>query len=198
MRGRRSAPGHRFDVHRPERLNGYRPLRRAQPGFPRFARRRRLMLQDYCFANDGQPPPERAHVESMLPAIALPRKTATTPRLDVDRPPCPPSCVLEMFRTHRRSSNARRNPIWTANAPPIRCARTGRLPLAGFVARSAIGCADHGRQDKSAASGRAHVVGWIGVLGRSANPTCWRFRPKRERSQSPERHPSNRRKHSRP
>ena len=43
--------------------------------------------------------------------------------------------------------------------------------LAGFVARSEIGLsrwggADHGRQDKSAASGRAHVVGWIGDFRR--------------------------------
>ena len=127
MCGRRSAPGHRFDVHRPERLNGDRPLRCAQPGCPGFARRMRLMLHDDCVANDGQPPPERAHIEPMLLAIALPRKTAATPRLDVDRPLRPPSCVLEMFRTHRRSSSARRNPIWTANALPIRCARTARL-----------------------------------------------------------------------
>jgi hypothetical protein len=53
------------------------------------------------------------------------------------------------------------------------------------------------RQDKSAAIPPAQVVGWIGVLGRSANPTCWRFGPKPERSQSLERHPLNRRKHSR-
>ena len=44
----------------------------------------------------------------------------------------------------------RRSPIWTARAYLRNRAETGRLR------------ADHGRQDKSAAFGRAHVVGWIG------------------------------------
>jgi hypothetical protein len=51
---------------------------------------------------------------------------------------------------------------------------------------------DHGRQDKSAASGRAHVVVWIGVFRRLAHPTYWRFRLKRQRFQCPERHPGDR------
>jgi hypothetical protein len=56
----------------------------------------------------------------------------------VDQPPRLPSLVLEMFRSHRRSSNARRNPKWTVNAPPIRCARTGRL-RGGFGLRDKSG-----------------------------------------------------------
>jgi hypothetical protein len=50
-----------------------------------------------------------------------------------------------------------------------------------------------GRQDKSAAFGPAHVVGWIGDFRHPADPTCWRFCLKRERFQCPERHPGDRR-----
>jgi hypothetical protein len=55
---------------------------------------------------------------------------------------------------------------------------------------------DQGRQDKSAASGRAHVVGWIGVFRRLAYPTCWRFCWKCQRFQCPERHPGDWRRRS--
>jgi hypothetical protein len=55
---------------------------------------------------------------------------------------------------------------------------------------------DHGRQDKSAASGAAHVFGWTGDFRHPANPTCWRFRLKHERFQCSERHPPDWRKHS--
>jgi hypothetical protein len=70
--------------------------------------------------------------------------------------------------------------------------------LAGFVARSAVGLgrwggADHGRQDKSAASGRAHVFGWIGDIRRLACRTCWRFCQKHQGFQRPNRHPLGRR-----
>ena len=73
--------------------------------------------------------------------------------------------------------------------------------LADFVARSAVrlsrwGGADHGRQDKSAASGRAHVVGWIGDFRHLATRTCWRFRQKHQDFQRAERHLCDRRAHS--
>ena len=73
--------------------------------------------------------------------------------------------------------------------------------LAGFVARSAIGLgrwggADHGRQDKSAASGRAHVFGWIEDFRHPGQPARWRFCPKRQEFQYPERHPGDRRTRS--
>jgi hypothetical protein len=55
---------------------------------------------------------------------------------------------------------------------------------------------DHGRQDKSAASGVAHVVGSLGDFRHPANPTCWRFRLKRQPVQCPERHPRDRRRPS--
>jgi hypothetical protein len=47
------------------------------------------------------------------------------------------------------------------------------------------------RQDKSAASGQAHGVGWIGDFRRLAYWTCWRLRSKRQRFQYSERHPGN-------
>jgi hypothetical protein len=53
---------------------------------------------------------------------------------------------------------------------------------------------DHGRQDKSAASGRAHVVGWVGDFRHLAHPTYWRFLPKHQQFQSSERHPWVRRR----
>ena len=73
--------------------------------------------------------------------------------------------------------------------------------LAAFVARSAIGLsrwrgADHGRQDKSAAFGRAHGIGWVGDFRRLAYPTCWRFRQKHQDFQCAKRHPCDRRVHS--
>ena len=52
------------------------------------------------------------------------------------------------------------------------------------------GClnADHGRQDKSAAFGRAHVVGWIGDFRYLAHSACWRLSHKYQRFQCPKRH----------
>jgi hypothetical protein len=46
----------------------------------------------------------------------------------------------------------------------------------------------NGRQDKSAASGRAQVVGWVGFFYTSAHHACWRFRHKVQRFQVSERH----------
>jgi hypothetical protein len=73
--------------------------------------------------------------------------------------------------------------------------------LEGHIAYSALSdvgsrAPDHGRQDKSAASGRAHVVVWIGVFRRLAHPAYWRFRLKLQRFQCPERHPGDRRTRS--
>ena len=127
MGGGQSTPIQRFDVHRPERLDRRRALRHAQPGCATPPFRLPLVMQGLGVADRSNPASECARVETMLNAIFCAAKAAPTPRLDVDRPPCPPSLVLKMFRRHRRSSNARRNPKWTANAPPIRCARTGRL-----------------------------------------------------------------------
>jgi hypothetical protein len=45
-------------------------------------------------------------------------------------------------------------------------------------------------QDKSAASGVAHVVGRIGDFGHPADATRWRFCKKQQRFQTSERHPS--------
>jgi hypothetical protein len=127
MGGGQSAPVQRFDMHRPERLDGRRALRRAQPGGATPPFRVRLVVQGLGVSDRSNPASECARVETVLNAIFGAAKPAPAPRLDVDRQPRLPSRVLEMFRSHRRSSNARRNPKWTANAPPIRCARTGRL-----------------------------------------------------------------------
>ncbi len=47
----------------------------------------------------------------------------------------------------------------------------------------------HGRQDKSADLRRAHVVGWFGFFGTSAQRACWRSCRKAQRFQRSERHP---------
>ena len=49
------------------------------------------------------------------------------------------------------------------------------------------GGSDHGLQDKSAAIGRAHVVGRIGVLPRLPSLRCWRFATILKQIQSSER-----------
>ena len=46
----------------------------------------------------------------------------------------------------------------------------------------------NGRQDKSAAFGRAHVVGRVGLFGRSGDTPCCRFMHNSPRFQRPERH----------
>lgn len=46
----------------------------------------------------------------------------------------------------------------------------------------------HGRQEKSAASGRAQVVGWLGIFGHADNLAIWRFTAKGERFQDAKRH----------
>ena len=78
-----------------------------------------------------------------------------------------------------------------------------RRALEGFVARSAIGLsrwggADHGRQDKSAAFGRAHVFGWIEDYRHLSHQARQRFRPKRQRFQNPERQLCDRQRRSGP
>jgi len=45
-----------------------------------------------------------------------------------------------------------------------------------------------GRQGKSAASGRAQVVGWVGSFGHSDTQRGWRFTAKLERIQRLKRH----------
>jgi len=70
------------------------------------------------------------------PAAAALRQAAALPCLDVNRPPLASGFVLEMFRTHRRFSNAAENPIWNDSALSESRARFGRLPpdKAGFPA----------------------------------------------------------------
>lgn len=51
----------------------------------------------------------------------------------------------------------------------------------------------NGRQDKSAACGPAHVVGWIEDFGQLGRQRGWRFRRKDQAFQRSERHPRARR-----
>ena len=183
------APVHRLDVHRPVGLGGLGPHvgRHANMPFTSafalfLAQQFGLRLQGFFVHQSLPPAPECRLSEPMLRAIATLRHAAAVPCLHVNRPPFTSAFVLEMFRSHRRFSNAAENPKWCENALPKSCAETGRLR------------ADHGRQDKSAACGRAHVVGRVGDFRHPADPTCWRFCPKRERFQCPESHPGDRRR----
>jgi hypothetical protein len=58
------------------------------------------------------------------------------------------------------------------------------------VAQGVHGNTNHGRQDKSAVFGPAHVVGRVGLFGYPGNAPCWRFAPNSQRFQYPERHRS--------
>jgi hypothetical protein len=60
----------------------------------------------------------------------------------------------------------------------------GRWGVGGWETRNPT----NGRQDKSAAFGRAQVVGWVGFFGTSAIRACWRFCRKGQRFQRSERH----------
>ncbi len=78
-----------------------------------------------------------------------------------------------------------------------------RRALAGFVGRSAVGLSrwgesDHGRQDKSAACGQAHVVGWVGDFRHLGHACCWRFCRQHQRFQCLKRHPCDRQVRLRP
>jgi hypothetical protein len=57
---------------------------------------------------------------------------------------------------------------------------------------------DQGRQDKSAAFGRAHVVGWIGDFRHPRHPARWRFLSNPQRFQIPERQLCDRQRRSTP
>jgi hypothetical protein len=125
--GTHAAPVQRLDVHRPERLDRLVALvtrhRLSRPLAPLacFLTRRFQRIQR------TEPAVERALGQPMEPAIFGASDTASTPRVQVSCPPRPSCFVLEVSCPHRRSSHARRNPIWFANAPPNRCARPGRL-----------------------------------------------------------------------
>jgi hypothetical protein len=65
--------------------------------------------------------------------------------------------------------------------------------LSNHFARLAVrhgggGRATKGRQGKSAAFGRAQVVGWIELFCHHVAPACWRFLGKRQRFQQSLRH----------
>jgi hypothetical protein len=181
--GAQSAPAQRFDVHRPERLHRLTSLVAGQPKMPFAATlapfltlQFRFYLQGVCVDKHSQPSHKRRLREPVLCAIAALRQTAPLPRLDVNRPPFASGFVLEMFRTHRRFSNAAENPIWNDSALSGSRARFGRLHNS------------HGWQDKSPDVRRGQVVGWIESFAHSTRSPCWRAANKVQRIQSAERH----------
>ena len=162
-----SAPSLRLDVHLPERLGGAVALVGRQVRTTLFslllARQLPVRTQLFGAQEHVQPARECLLAEPMFAAVFASRKAALAPGLDMDRPPSPERRVPVSFRPHRTSSNMRRRTIWTARAYLRNRAETGRLR------------ADHRRQDKSAASGRAHGVGWIGDFRCLAYQTAGAF-----------------------
>ncbi|UPT90289.1 hypothetical protein HAP41_0000015880 [Bradyrhizobium barranii subsp. apii] len=133
-----STPPHRFNVHCPERLDGsaalvlrhWTPLL-AKP-LPTFlATQFRTYFQRFGVNQMPQPAIECAVTETMLTTVFALAETASPPRLNVYRPKRATRFVLEIFRTHRRSSNAARNPIWNDNALSESRAGFGRLRYDG-------------------------------------------------------------------
>ena len=86
-----------------------------------------LDFQGFYVGNDFQPTRERRVGEPVFATVATLRQTAPLPCFDVNSPPLKSRSVLETYRCHRRSSNARRNPICTSIARQKNGARTGRL-----------------------------------------------------------------------
>ena len=188
------APVHRLDVHRPERLDRaiahVRAHAETKAGAPlpalflslaalltaQFRLIFRLLASRFLAGQVAQPATERCRRQTMLTAILRPTQPALTPGFDVNQPPGLTRLVLETSQIHRSSSTLRRSPTCRAIALLNLGAETGRLH------------ADHGLQDKSAAFGRAHVVGWIGDFRHLACSTCWRLSLKHQRFQCPKRH----------
>jgi hypothetical protein len=139
----------------------------------------RLLASRFLAGQIAQPATERCRCQTVLTAILRPAEPAPTPGFNVNQPPGLPRLVLEMSQSHRSSSTLRRSPTCRAITLRIRGAETGRLR------------ADHGRgrQDKSAACGRAHVIGWIGDFRHLAGPTGWRLHQKYQDFQCAKRHP---------
>ena len=189
-----SAPVHRLDVHRTERLQGAIACVRADPKalppclsqafLPLFtallsAQFRLIFRELVCsfLACEGvEPAHERPFVQPMLTAICLARNAATPPGLDVNRPPFTPGFVPEMFWTHRRFSTAAENPKWNESTSSKSRARTGRLH------------ARFGRQGKRPAGGPG-LCGWLRWgIDHTDHAPCWRSPRFLNRNQSSKRH----------
>lgn len=164
-----SAPRHRLDVHRPERLHGLIPFVARQPKMratSALALQFGLHMQGVRVSQNSEPAHESCSCKPVLCAIAALRQTTSLPGFDMYRPKGTVRFVLEMFRTHRRISTAAENPIWNDSARSGSRAGFGRLQI------------NHGWQDKSAAVGRTHVVGWVAVFPMPRGIPRWRFCPK--------------------
>ena len=140
-----SAPVHRLDMHRPERLRAAiahvcayaeaPSLTSLQSFLPLLtallAAQFRLIFHklacSFLASKMLEPARECLLVKSMLTAIFCLRNAAALPRLDVNRPPLASGLVLEMFWTHRRFSTAAENPKWNEDTLSKSRARTDRL-----------------------------------------------------------------------
>ncbi|WGR97527.1 hypothetical protein MTX26_24350 [Bradyrhizobium sp. ISRA443] len=129
-----TAPLHGFDVHRPERLHGSAAevlrhwgqlLPEPLPTF--LATQFRTYFQRLGVNQVPQPAIECAATETVLTTIFALAEAASPPRFNVYRPKGTTCFVLEISHTHRRSSNAARNPIWNDNALSESRAGFGRL-----------------------------------------------------------------------
>jgi hypothetical protein len=141
MRERHPAPVQRLHMHRPERLrclvafvrcqlerSSLRCLRRSSCSVSaRILAFLRADFGRFRVRDRAQPTCKCCACEAVILAVAALRQAAALPCLDVNRQPLAPGVVLEMFRTHRRFSNAAENPIWNDSALLESRARTGRL-----------------------------------------------------------------------
>src|SRR5258708_28149382 len=141
MRERHPAPVQRVALQRADRVRCLfafvcRELERSSPGlspmlfvlgFCKDSSVLRAAFGRFCVHDRAQPACKCCVCEAVHSAITALRQAAALPSFDVNRPPLAPGFVLEMFRTHRRFSNAAENPIWNDSALSESRARTGRL-----------------------------------------------------------------------
>jgi len=139
-----AAPVHRFHVHRPERLNAARAHVRAHRIKPTLTPLPVLlplltlfftaqlsqifrMLTGSLFTREILKPARKdVPRQTVFSTIDRLRKATAAPRLNMQRP-IKPVCLFPGTLSHRRSSNARRNPICREVASSKGCVGTGRL-----------------------------------------------------------------------
>ncbi len=138
MRERHPAPVQRLHVHCPQRLRRLvafvrRQLERSSSALSPtlflfgFCKDSSVLRTDFGRFRVGDRAQPTCACEAVHSAITALRQTVALPCLDVNRPPLASGLVLEMFRTHRRVSNAAENPIWNDSSLSESRARFGQL-----------------------------------------------------------------------
>ena len=140
-----SAPVHRLDVHRPERLGRaiahIRAHAKTKAGAPlpalflslasllttQFRLIFGLLARRFLAGQVARPATERCRRQTMLTAILRPTQPALTPGFDVNQPPGLSRLVLETSQIHRSFSTLRRSPTCRAIALRKARAETERL-----------------------------------------------------------------------